>query len=43
MRHNPVERIAPMVRDAGFVDVSGRDVGSFLFCVLASRPDVAAA
>lgn len=39
MRHNPVHLIAPMAGDAGFTDVTTHEVGSFLLCVLATRPN----
>ena len=38
MRDNPVEQIAPMVREAGFGAVAVSRVGSFLHCVSATKP-----
>ncbi len=38
MRDNPVERIAPMLADAGFDSVAVSRVGGFLHCVLAVKP-----
>jgi ubiquinone/menaquinone biosynthesis C-methylase UbiE len=38
MRDNPVERIAPMIAEAGFTDVAVSRVGSLLHCVRAVRP-----
>ncbi|MEV6879457.1 methyltransferase domain-containing protein [Amycolatopsis sp. NPDC051128] len=38
MRDNPVERIAPMLADAGFATVSESRVGAFLHCVRAVKP-----
>jgi ubiquinone/menaquinone biosynthesis C-methylase UbiE len=38
MRDNPVERIAPMLADAGFTEVTQSRVGSFLLSVRAVKP-----
>jgi ubiquinone/menaquinone biosynthesis C-methylase UbiE len=38
MRDNPVQRIAPMVTEAGFDAVAVSQVGSFLHCVSATKP-----
>lgn len=38
MRHNPVERIAPMIRAAGFAAVTDGDLPPFLYYVRAIRP-----
>jgi len=42
MRDNPVERIAPMLAEAGFGAVSVSRVGTFLHCVRAEKPGSAA-
>ncbi|MBB5953701.1 ubiquinone/menaquinone biosynthesis C-methylase UbiE [Saccharothrix tamanrassetensis] len=38
MRDNPVDRIAPMLAEAGFGSVSVSGVGGFLHCVRAVKP-----
>lgn len=38
MRDNPVERIAPMLTEAGFGAVTASRVGAFLHCVRANKP-----
>jgi hypothetical protein len=41
MQHNPIDRLEPMIRDAGF-DIIGRsDLHPFLHCVQGRRPIVA--
>ncbi|MGC7095341.1 class I SAM-dependent methyltransferase [Amycolatopsis lurida] len=41
MRDNPIERIAPMVREAGFAGVSDGVVRPFLYYVRADKPGAA--